>query len=226
MDSAEKEKIQFAANMTHDLRNPIAGIKIAAEVIMKKHIYDADEERLLQNIVKTSNKLDDIITHILKMSKESSAEEAICTFSLNQLITDVIDTVSLAAEAKNLILRADLLNDKIITADRFRCFRILLNLVENAVKYTEKGHIIIRGQHINGIITFQVEDTGIGISKKEQAEIFKCYTQLRKGYLNSKGIGLGLHLALVFARQMGGEITVKSKKYKGSTFSFSFKPLN
>ena len=78
---------------------------------------------------------------------------------------------------------------------------MLLNLVENAIKYTEKGYIIIRfsceGEHI----ILSVEDTGIGISKDKQADIFNCYTQLESGSLLAQGVGLGLHLALVFAEQ-------------------------
>ena len=224
MISIENEKIQFAANMTHDLRNPLAGIKITAQVL-KQHAHSPDDERLLQNIVNTTTHLSGIIDHILQMSKESGKEEAIASFSLSQLITEVIEIISLSAAAKNLTLYADLSNDIMVTADRYRCFRVLLNLVENAVKYTKKGHILIRYAVQDDNIMLEVEDTGIGMTKKQQAEIFKCYSQLETGSLRSEGIGLGLHLALLFAQQMGGKITVKSKKNKGSVFSFSLKLL-
>ena len=224
MINIEHQNMQFAANITHDLRNPLAGIKITAQVL-QQHASSPDDERLLQNIVNTTNHLSGIIDHILKMSKESAKAETTDAFSFNTLIVDVIELLSLSAEAKNLTLYADLSEDIMVMADRYRCFRILLNLVENAIKYTKKGHILIRYAIQNDRITVEVEDTGIGITKKQQAEIFKCYTQLETGCLKADGIGLGLHLALVFAQQMGGKIAVKSKKNKGSVFSFSFQSL-
>ncbi|MFN7098574.1 MAG: sensor histidine kinase [Gammaproteobacteria bacterium] len=222
----EAEKLQFAANLTHDLYNPIAGIKTAAQAIMLTRPHDADEERLLQHIVKTSNKLYDIIAHVLKMSKAVNEEEVICTFSLRQLIDEVVDTVLLSAEAKNLMLKVDLPSDISITTDNSRCYLILLNLVQNAIKYTRKGHVLIRGIKKENSIHIEVEDTGIGISKKNQKEIFKCYKQVKSGSLEMSGIGLGLHLSLQFAEQMSGEITIKSKKNKGSSFIFSFPLLS
>ncbi|MBY0544975.1 MAG: HAMP domain-containing histidine kinase [Gammaproteobacteria bacterium] len=224
MISVENEKMQFAANLTHDLRNPLAGIKTTAEVL-EKNSLNADDKRLLQNIVNTTTHLADIIDHILHMSKESSKEEAIYTFSLRQLISEVTEVVALSAEAKGLALYADLSKDYFITADRYRCFRILLNLVENAIKYTEEGHILIRSLVQDNQVLLEVEDTGIGISEEKQADIFDCYTQLETGSLHCNGIGLGLHLVLCFAKQIGGEISVKSQKSKGSTFSFSFPSL-
>jgi signal transduction histidine kinase len=217
----KNEKIQFAANITHDLQNPIAGIKITAQALIKAYPYSKDEERLLQNIVNTTNNMSKFITHILRMSKESNKEESISTFSIYQLIIEVIGMVALSAEAKGLPINMDVPKNMMITADRYRCFRILLNLVQNAVKYTEKGQISIRFSYKNDSITLEVEDTGIGISKEKQADIFNCYMQLDAGFLHAEGIGLGLHLALLFAQQVGGEIAVKSKKNKGSTFSFS-----
>ncbi|MBY0545355.1 MAG: HAMP domain-containing histidine kinase [Gammaproteobacteria bacterium] len=224
MVNLETEKMQFAANLTHDLRNPLAGIKTTAEVL-KAHVNNADDKRLLQNIVNTTNHLADIIDHILHMSKESSKEEAVYTFSLRQLISEVVEVVALSAEAKGLALFVDLSKDYFITADRYRCFRILLNLVENAVKYTEEGHILIRSSIQSSQVLLEVEDTGVGISEEKQIDIFNCYTQLERGTLRCHGIGLGLHLALCFAKQMGGDIDVKSQKNKGSTFSFSFPSL-
>ncbi|NNM59182.1 MAG: HAMP domain-containing histidine kinase [Legionellales bacterium] len=216
------EKMQFAANITHDLLSPIAGIKSTAEVLINTHTHSSDEERLLKNIVNTTTQMTKFIDHVLKMSKESSTEEAIYTFSLRQLIADVIEIVSLSAEAKNLAIYIDASKDRVITADRYRCFRVLLNLVENAIKYTQKGHVLIRFTCENERIILDVEDTGIGISKEKQVDIFNCYTQLEAGSLLGEGIGLGLHLALLFAKQIGGEITIRSKKNKGSVFSFSF----
>ena len=226
MINVENEKMQFAANITHDLRNPIAGIKATVEALIRTRSHSSDEERLLQNIINTTNHMTKLIDHVLQISKESNTEEAIYTFSLRQLIADVIEIISLSAEAKNLAIFVDVSKDLMITADRYRCFRILLNLVQNAIKYTETGHILIRFSSQNGFITLEVEDTGIGISKEKQSDIFKCYNQLETGLLHAGGIGLGLHLALLFAEQMNGKITVKSKQKKGSKFSFSFKSLS
>lgn len=220
MISVNNENIQFAANITHDLRNPLAGIKITAQVL-KQHAHSSDDERLLQNIVNTTTHLSNIIDNILTMSKESSKEEAIYSFSLRELVTDVMQIVTLSVEAKKLGFYVDLSKDIIITGDRYRCFRILLNLVENAIKYTHRGHISLRYSLENNLVTVEIEDTGIGMTKKQQADIFKCYTQLESGSLASSGVGLGLHLVQLFTEQMGGKITVKSKIKKGSIFCFS-----
>ncbi|MBY0544195.1 MAG: HAMP domain-containing histidine kinase [Gammaproteobacteria bacterium] len=224
MMNVVNEKLQFAANLTHDLRSPLSGIKTTAEVL-KKSSLDSDDRRLLQNIVNTTTHLAGIIDHILHMSKESSKEDVIYTFSLRQLMSEVVEVVALSAEAKGLALYADLTKDYFITADRYRCFRILLNLVENAVKYTQNGHVLIRSSLQSNLVMLEVEDTGIGISKAKQTDIFNCYTQLEAGSLHCSGIGLGLHLVLCFAKQMGGEVTVKSRKNKGSTFRFSFSSI-
>lgn len=224
MISVENEKVQFAANMTHDLLNPLSGIRLTAELLQKK-LTDLNDQRLAKNIVTAANHLLKMVDHVLKMSRETDKELKICTFSLRELVSEVIGTVAITAEVKNIALNIDLPQDYIVTTDRNRCFRVLLNLVENAIKYTPKGHILIRSTCQNNVIRLDVEDTGIGISKEKQASIFCCYTQLEAGLLGSEGIGLGLHLVLLFAEQMGGKITVESKKNKGSTFSFSFKSL-
>lgn len=221
MISVEDEKIQFAANMTHDLRNPLAGIKLSAEVLAKQ-IHDPDGQQLIQNIVKTSQRLTEMVDYFLKMSRQSGKEECLISFSLRELINEVMDVVTPSAQAKSLTLCADVASDIMVTADRYRCFRVLLNLAENAIKYTQNGHVLIRSSSQGSQVTLEVEDTGIGIAKKYQQAIFTCYTQLQAGSLPTIGIGLGLHLAFLFAQQMEGKLTVKSKKNKGSTFSFSF----
>lgn len=224
MSTSENDKIQFMANVTHDLLNPLCGIQLTARMLQKT-LTNPEEQRLAENIAMATTHLSQTIDHILKMSKETNKEALIECFSLRRMVMDVVKTVSITADAKNIQIYVDFSKDYVVTADKYRCFRILLNLVENAIKYTEKGHILIRSLCEDGTITLAVEDTGIGISKEKQATIFNCYTQLDAGLLDCQGIGLGLHLALLFAQQMAGEITIKSRKNKGSTFSFSFKSL-
>ncbi len=224
MSTIENDKIQFMANVTHDLLNPLSGIRMTARML-KENLTNLEDRRLAENIAMATIHLSETIERILKMSKETSKEAVIERFSLRRVMIEVIKTVAISAEAKNLPIYLDFAKDYVVMADKYRCFRVLLNLVENAIKYTKKGHVLIHCLCEDEAITLVVEDTGIGISKEKQAAIFDCYAQLDAGLLDCQGIGLGLHLALLFAQQMGGEITVKSRKNKGSTFSFSFKSL-
>jgi PAS domain S-box-containing protein len=228
-EKAEKLKTVFLSNMSHELRTPMNGIVGFAEMLQSQ-VNQTKKEQYLKIIVSSSKQLLKIITDIIDISKIESGE--VETFesevSVINLLKDLHETYLnyLASHKKTNIsidIKYNLQNKQNkILIDENKLRQVLINLLNNAVKFTDIGNIGFGCSIEDNLIKFFVSDTGIGIDPEEKEIMFECFRQtespVRKKY---GGNGLGLAISKGFIKAMKGEIWVESKKDEGSTFYFT-----
>jgi PAS domain S-box-containing protein len=227
-EAANQLKSAFIRNMEHDIRTPFSGIYSIA-TILESQENDSDKKKFLSAIVQCAKELLDYCNSILDFAKiETGALPIIAKkFDIKKLVTSVIAAEIPAAQAKNLDLTVNYDENlpAILIGDNYRLQRILLNLASNAVKFTHKGHVNIHiqlAQKIdarNCIIRIRVEDTGIGIPKDEQINIYEKFSRLNPSNQGIyKGVGLGLNIVKQFISEMAGEIDLQSSIDTGTVF--------
>ena len=237
-ETANKLKTEFIQNMQHDIRTPVSGL-ISGLEILQEHINQLAEKNInpefaqLKDITNLTEKaakqvqlfLDDVIDfENIDYLTRPIHKKQVC---IRQLIEGIIDAEFLAAKTKGVNLLSSI-DDKVPTTvygDEYRIKRILLNLVGNAIKFTEQGQInlsvnIKKSNHNKVSIAFIVTDTGCGISKDKLKYIFDKYTKLTpSNKTNNVGFGLGLYRVKNFVDSLGGAINVNSKNNIGTTFT-------
>jgi signal transduction histidine kinase/ligand-binding sensor domain-containing protein/CheY-like chemotaxis protein len=248
-ESANRAKSVFLANVSHELRTPLNAILGFSQLMLRpSHLNEKSQNGLakeqtenLQIINRSGEHLLGLINDVLEMSKIEAGritltEQAI---DLYRLIQGLEEMFRIRATAKSLSLdiwrEAD--TPQFIKADEGKLRQVLMNLLGNAVKYTQQGGIVLRigsadglnsSDHSEtetgldvGILRFEVEDTGPGIAQEELDAIFQPFVQAAIGHEQQEGTGLGLAISRQFATLMGGALTVTSQLGKGSTFIFT-----
>lgn len=230
-ENASRAKSSFLANMSHEIRTPLNGI-VGMVYLLQDTPLRNDQHEYLGMIGDSVDSLLGIINNILDFSKIEAGflELAEEPFNLEDEIYRVVGIVSgkSAKRKLELIVDYDPNAPKRFVGDYMRVRQVLLNLLGNAVKFTERGHVLVRTAWVDNRIRVEVEDTGVGIAEKSQGEIFNQFTQEDDSSTKKYGgTGLGLSIAKQLVELMQGEITVKSKVNVGSTFTFTLllKPL-
>jgi len=234
-ESAERAKSEFLANMSHEIRTPMNGVMGMAELLATSQL-DKKQAMFTDVIVKSGSSLLTIINDILDFSKIDAGQMELnpAPFNLTEAIEDVATLVSAKVAEKDLelIVRVEPSLPQMMVGDVGRIRQIVTNLLGNAVKFTEKGHVYV---NIEGIISndngqdfaelkVSVEDTGIGIPEQQCAQVFKKFSQVdTSASRKHEGTGLGLSIASSLVNLMEGEIGVESAVGKGSTFWFTAK---
>ncbi len=227
-DQANAAKSDFLANMSHEMRTPMNGIIGLSQLLMSGKTYPEQEE-LIRAIVKSGESLLYLLNDILDLSKmeagELTLEEA--PFNLKESLKTVVDLLAPLASQKGLTLNYNYceLAMPFVIGDALRINQVVTNLVGNAIKFTEQGHVTIS---VSAEVSFDasvsnytitVEDTGIGISEDVQGKLFKKFVQ---GDASSSrkfgGTGLGLAITRMLVTKMRGTVGVQSAAGKGSTF--------
>ena len=231
--AANEAKSTFLANMSHEIRTPMNAIIGFSDILKDEQINEKQKEYV--DVIRSSGgNLLNLINDILDFSKIESGklDTEIIECSLGQLLSGIENIMQPLAEKKGLELKVLQCGKlpSIIKTDPFRTRQCLINLVNNAIKFTSKGHVYINVSIIEcndkPYIEFAIEDTGIGIDRKQQKDIFKSFTQAdRTTTRKFGGTGLGLTITKQLALIMSGDLTVKSVLNQGSVFTLSL-PVN
>lgn len=233
--ASAKLKSEFVANVSHEIRTPLAGILGMAELLHTREETDLESREIAGYILQSAENLLDIVNDLLDFSKLEAGKLTLYKtwFSPVEILHEVVRSVSLTASKKGLQLQIE--SDESLPAqlygDRGRLLQILLNFAANAVKFTEKGAIVLKGELVGtgaGVVyvKYSVSDTGIGIRDEVQSKLFEPFVQADGSTTRRYGgTGLGLSIARQLAQLMSGKVGLESKQGKGSTFWVSL-PLS
>jgi signal transduction histidine kinase len=227
LEIANKHKSEFLANMSHELRTPLNAILGYTELILDNIYGDVPEkiQGVLERLEKNGRHLLSLINDVLDLSKIEAGQLTLnlSEYSMREVVQTVSSSVEALAAEKNLDLKVvvpeDLATGK---GDEQRIAQVLLNLLGNAIKFTENGEVRVEVVVSNETFLVSVSDTGLGLSQSDQNHIFKEFHQVDSSSTRKKGgTGLGLSIAKSIIEMHGGRIWVESNLAKGSTFSFS-----
>ncbi|WP_207262937.1 ATP-binding protein [Desulfovibrio sp. Huiquan2017] len=234
-DAATRAKSSFLANMSHEIRTPLNAILGMSELALS--IEDKDRKnRYLRRVMEAGNSLLSVINDILDFSKIEASRLTLesIDFDLRRALYGALDLHMLTAEEKGLDLRSSVAEDvpAALMGDPSRLRQILINLVGNAIKFTESGSVTVSvksaapahdlkpGDPIS--LVFAVADTGVGIPEHKQRDIFQSFLQADDSITRKYGgTGLGLAICQLLVGLMGGELTLQSEEGRGSTFTFT-----
>lgn len=229
-ESATRAKSDFLANMSHEIRTPMNAI-IGMNHLLLKSDLEGKELNYAQKIGSAAHNLLRIINDILDFSKIEAGKLDLesTTFDLNEVFVNLADVIGLKAHKKGLELVFATRNDvpTRLVGDPLRLGQILLNLASNAVKFSDRGDIIVETSLLEQanekcLIRFAVRDQGVGLTKEQQKGLFDAFTQADASTTRKfGGTGLGLTICKKLVAMMGGEIGVESRPGEGSTFWFT-----
>lgn len=223
----EKIRRDFVANVSHELRTPISSIKGYAETLLEGALDDKDNAKEFVNIIyRDSNRLAALINDLLDLSRIESDKMKMLFAALEpvSLIKSAVKIIENQAKAKSITLNLNLPVDlPRIKADEVRFSQVMINILDNAIKYSpERSSITISAKAVENILQIDISDTGIGISGEDLPRIFERFYRVDKARSRELG-GTGLGLAIVkhVVQAHGGQVWVKSEPGLGSTFSFT-----
>ena len=224
-ESANRAKSIFLANMSHELRTPLNAILGFAQILERDASLTSHHSEIA-TINRSGRHLLALINNILEISRIEAGRTVVRreAFDLPGTIAAVEEMVRSRAEAKDLQLRVEISAGltRHVVGDDHRLRQVLINLLGNAVKYTDQGEVSLRvDPAADDGIRFAVTDTGPGITAEEQKHLFQAFYQTAAGIARGEGTGLGLSITREFIHLMGGELTVESEPGKGSTFAFT-----
>ena len=226
-EAGSRAKSQFLANMSHELRTPLNAILGYSELIMD-NIYGEVPDKIrdvINRVEHNGRHLLDLINDILDLSKIEAGQLSLTLndYSMKAVVEAVLSTVESLASEKKLDLKATVDPELPIgCGDEQRITQVLLNLVGNAIKFTDTGEVVVRASRSNGAFLVSVTDTGPGICEAEQQSIFEEFRQADNSSTREKGgTGLGLAIAKRMVEMHGGRLWVESIPGEGATFSFT-----
>ncbi len=232
-EDANRAKSQFLANMSHEIRTPINGVIGMADLLVRKGGLTEQQFRYANIIRSSGDSLLSLINDVLDFSKiEAGKLELSCVdFDLRTISEDVVEMLAPKATAKGLAFGCQIAPEVPVrvSGDPDRLRQVLVNLVSNAIKFTDSGEVIIRAGVSEAddrqiTIKFSVHDTGIGIPADRLDRLFRSFSQVDSSTTRKYGgTGLGLVIARQLAQAMGGDVAVESEMGRGSVFSFTVK---
>ncbi|MBD2363760.1 response regulator [Anabaena minutissima FACHB-250] len=229
-DVANIAKSQFLANMSHELRTPLNIILGFSQLLTRYGSLDIQQKEYLDTIARSGEHLLKLIDDVLEMSKIEAGKTTLnqTGFDLKYLLETLYQMLSLKSQSKGLQLIFKLASDlpPYICTDESKLRQVLINLLGNAIKFTQTGSVTLRvWQDTEEIDTgirllFEVEDTGSGIELMDMERLFEPFVQTQTGQNSQEGTGLGLPISQKFVQLMGGEITANSQVGVGTIFRF------
>jgi PAS domain S-box-containing protein len=227
-ESANRAKSAFLANMSHEIRTPLNAILGFSGLLLNDSNLSEEQKSKIETINRTGEHLLKIINEILEISKIEAGKASInlSEFNMYRLLEDLKNIFYLKAKDKNICLNFFIDDDvpEVIITDELKLRQILINLVGNAIKFTDKGSVSVvinsKNEQDDSLLYVAVKDTGIGIAEENLNKIFDDFTQVYDTKYSKGGTGLGLTITKEFVELLEGSITLKSTNGKGSEFSF------
>ncbi|BFM41209.1 PAS domain S-box protein [Synechocystis sp. LKSZ1] len=225
-ESANRAKSEFLAHMSHELRTPLNAIIGFAQLMERDTTLSPQQQESLAIINRSGEHLLNLINDVLEMSKIEAGQTRLhpTSFDFQHLLQALQELFQPRAQEKGLFLQMDLppTLPQFIRADEGKLRQVLINLLSNALKFTETGGVTLRvNLETPGQLYFAVEDTGRGIAAADLAQLFLPFVQAGRDGQNEGGTGLGLAISRKFVQLMGGDIQVRSQPGQGSVFSFT-----
>ncbi|MGE5655556.1 MAG: PAS domain S-box protein [Actinomycetota bacterium] len=229
---ANRAKSQFLAAMSHELRTPLNAILGFSQVMTRDFSIQPEHREYLEIINRSGEHLLALINDVLSMSKIEAGQLTLSEecFDLTQFLTSIQEILQLKAQSKNLSFNLEKNNPLpcFIKSDAAKLRQVLINLLDNAIKFTEKGSVVWRirvhpetlNQSSTCTLQFEIADTGPGISPSELPILFEPFVQTETGRKSMQGTGLGLPISQKFVQMLGGRIGVHSQLGQGTIFSF------
>jgi signal transduction histidine kinase/CheY-like chemotaxis protein len=244
---ANNAKSAFIANMSHELRSPLNAILGFAQVMTRSQSLSPEHQENVGIITRSGEHLLTLINNVLDLSKIEAGRTTLNekNFDLYRLLNDVDDMFQLKAEDKGLQLVVERAPDvpRYIRTDEVKVRQVLINLLNNALKFTETGGVSVRASIVPSVaiegsyadelpdlehritLSVEIEDTGAGIAPDELDTLFEAFVQTQSGKEAQEGTGLGLPISRKFVQLMGGDITVTSEVGQGTIFKFAIRVL-
>ncbi|MGA9378761.1 MAG: response regulator [Phormidium sp.] len=234
-DKANRAKSEFLSNMSHELRTPLNAILGFTQLLLRDFSLKPEQKEELGIINRSGEHLLQLINNILQMSKIEVGRVTVDknTFDLYYLLKSLDEMLELQAKKKGLqlVFDCDPNLPQYIESDESKLRQVLINLLGNAIKFTDEGGVTLRAKladesgnkentHSLDYLFFEIEDTGAGISPQEIDNLFKPFMQTETGRRSQEGTGLGLPISRQFVQLMGGDITVSSTLGQGTIFKF------
>ncbi|MGK7900773.1 MAG: ATP-binding protein [Hormoscilla sp.] len=234
-EAANKTKSAFLANMSHELRTPMNAILGFTQLMTRSQNLSPENQENLGIISRSGEHLLTLINNVLDLSKIEAGRTTLneSNFDLYRLMDDLEEMFQFKADDQRLQLLFDRTDEvpQYVRTDKVKLRQVLINLLNNAIKFTESGGVSVRMGIANsqslvangdgqGPIAFEVEDTGPGIAPEELDSLFTAFVQTESGKASQEGTGLGLPISRKFVELMGGNITVSSKLGHGTIFRF------
>ena len=225
-DSFQRER-QFTNDASHELRTPLTAMQAILGMIREKRRTPKEYEQALDDLTEETDRLRTLVENLMRLARgEKRSNNLHEMIDISTLISDVADSLRPLAEIKNLILTCDVPEHLKILGDSDELIRLFVNLLDNAIKYTEHGKISITAQKNAKEIAINIEDTGIGISPEHLPHIFDRFYRVEESRV-TRGAGLGLAIAQEIAIAQNGIIEAHSTRGRGTTFTVRLpeKPL-
>lgn len=228
-EKANRAKSEFLANMSHELRTPLNAILGYAQLMQRSSNLSLEHQQYIDIIDRSGENLLSQINDVLEMSKIEAGQSVLneTSFDFYQMLAELENILKLKAQLKQLKLsfNRDANVPQYIKSDRNKLRQILINIISNGIKFTERGQVSLNVWIDRQMLCFSVEDTGPGVAPDAIEQIFAPFGQGEAGLQSGGGTGLGLTISRLFVLLMDGEISVSSKLEKGSIFTVTI-PLN
>ena len=222
-ERANRAKSMFLANMSHELRTPLNAILGYAQMLQRASGLSAEHQEYVQTIDRSGEHLLNLINDILDVSKIEAGQQQLheTSFDLYQMLDNLERMLALRANLKQLglifIRQPEV--PQFIKADQQKLRQVLINILGNAIKFTDSGQVTLHVSLESKLLSFSIQDTGPGIAPESMGRLFEAFGQNEAGLLSSEGTGLGLTISRSFIELMGGQISVSSELGRGSIFT-------
>jgi len=219
------QRRNFLLSITHELKSPIASIRLVLETFLKRNLKPEQIQRFGKNAIKDSERLNELVNNLLFAAKlETAYQPHLEPIQLSEMVNDLVDAMS--EKFPKVIFSKNIQNEiSTIEGDRVGMISVVTNLIENAVKYnfTEQTKIEVNLSEDNGKIFLDIADNGIGISDNEKKKIFERFYRVgNEDTRKTKGTGLGLYIVSQIVKAHQGKITVEDNLPKGTVFKIVF----